>query len=298
LSETESGAGAEQFPTPAKDFSLFDKPLGTAKKTIEAAVDALSESPSKGYLVAVLACLTDTYRAVLVLNADKGEEHFAADSMTLVRSMLESYFSLLFWLQNPTEHSIWYWKSAWLDDRAEDRLDEELKRYEPGMQERIDARREGRGMLVRAANLSQAEICGAVTIEPWPSTPGKMIKRATKWRDESTRQQAKRLHDLLYPFMSRRAHPSWLGMGERYAYREAKKQKEKPPELLRVLDMHRSLAVFHTVLVATMIITELDVCLNSGQQEAIKNIWRTIIEFRQYAGAYYEARFEPLLGSL
>jgi hypothetical protein len=175
-------------------------------------------------------------------------------------------------------------------------LDEELERYDPGLRERIEARKVGRGILVRMAGLTQAELSGDKRIEAWPVTPGKMIRQVSRWASETERGQAQRLYDLLYPSLSRLAHPSFTATAMRWTYAEGK--KKNPTVWLRAVRMMEVNAVYYAWVVVTMTLTELVLHLNVGQMTQLKSLWNWLADFRPQTRAYYEARFAAILGAL
>jgi hypothetical protein len=213
--------------------------------------------------------------------------------------MLEAYYTLLFIIQKPVEHSRWHWQAALGELDKENQLDVELSAYEPALGERVEERKPMRGRLIQAAEVTEAQLCGAVPMPPaWPQTPGDQlnVKNPPEHWSNEARAEGTRLYNLLYRMLCAKAHPSWSAIGARVASREAQRVESPTPWQERVVGMNITEPVLHAWLVLAMAMTEVNAAvLRAAYRTQLRDLWDFLLTARPYYRAYYEPRFKALL---
>jgi hypothetical protein len=257
--------------------------------------------PSQYHVLAhaLLLWIGTSYEAAVQLVRVGLKSKFHSDAWTIVRSMLEAYYTLLFIIQKPVEHSKWHWQAALAELDKENQLDVELSAFEPELLERVEERKFARGQLIQAAEVSEAQLCGAVPMPPdWPQTPGSLlnVKNPDEHWTSQAREEGTRLYDLLYRMLCTKAHPSWSAIGARVASRKAQEVEAPTPWQERVVGMNITEPVMHAWLILAMAMTEVDAAvLRSAYRAQLRGLWDFLLTARPYYRDYYEPRFKTLL---
>lgn len=289
--------------TQEQDKKLFELDFGVIKDDLDSLFLAVENkierewpphlSTIKGSQTVFLLLMkvaTVTYKTIRYVCADKPKDlarklEYCTSVTPMIRSILDSLFTVIFLFEDLPHRCEWYHKSGWRE------LKEKLERYrsEYGGQSEWDKFFESFERLVEFTKtdweISPQEAEQLKSIEYWP-LPSQMVRSASS---EQNKEFLSYLLDWFYRELSQDAHLSWPGLAVRSIFHV------QGEEAQRALEKFKSDCVFITITLVIAIASEIEANLSFGLAERIRYLWGILCEYRGEALTLYEKRYEALL---
>jgi len=230
--------------------------------------------------------------------ADKPPEasrklRYSASVPPLVRTIVDSVFTIIFLLEDLPGRCAWYYKAGWREAKLElDRLTGEyghLSEWSAWLSQYsswVDAGRE-------TFQITADEAAYPSTIPPWPN-PGKMPNYGIgRGPLPPTRQFLCYLNDWFYRDLSQQSHLSAHGLMKRGGFLLLPESQGNDTE--RRLAKFRSDQAFTTIILLLALTSEIEAGIRFGLDHRFKYVWGILVGYSEVAKELYERRYSSLL---
>ncbi len=285
------------------DFDLVKQPLDNLltamiNKADRAWPTHLEKVPgTREIFFFTLNIVHNTYMTIRYICADIPKDparklEFAVSVPPLIRTILDSVFTIVFLGEDLPTRCEWYYKSGWHEIR------EELDRYQikyvalPGWSKFLKELSDFVDWTRKDWRITSAEAKDPTSIKWWPN-PGKMKQQTLS---KSTGDFLRYLNDWFYRKLSSDSHLSWPGLAKRgsqlaplldQSYLQHKEHLEK----------FKSDCIFTTITLILALLSEVEVQCRFGLHQKIRYIWGIVFQYWEEAKELYDMRYDAMLAS-
>lgn len=245
----------------------------------------------RDFVLGTVVVVTNNFKAATYLLANQPEDprrrsEFVLAAPPLVRTMLDSVFSVVFMLEDPASRSTWYGKSMWKE------LLEWCKRWEPiygtdpDWKEPFELAKEKMDFLARELGLDAADMADPRRIKYWPN-PGGMKREAAG----SNKELLTFLDDVFYGDLSALTHLSLDGLARQVRILMEPGEAERERQLSAV----RSALAWRVIAFALALVSEIEIDMSLGLYPRLHEQWIRLREAGLATRELYDKQYSVRL---
>lgn len=261
-------------------FKVVNEPLEEVTNTILNQIQREKKDKFHFLLHGLLTTSFQTYKAIGKLVAK--DPKFPAQAHILVRSLIDTLFTIVLLKQSPDENTRRYGMAGYRDMWLE--LERELRRYGDDSESKQyhDAKMRFLDDWANILKLTQDERTNPEkTIPYWPIPSQVLRKKMVSKKDLNF---LKEIYDWHYKSSSGMSHIAWAGMSAG-VYATVPEKHWHPGKF-------ESDAVYEAILFLLMILSEIEAVGKFGHLQKLRYVWKIIIEYFRGTAEYYETRYE------
>jgi hypothetical protein len=260
------------------DFSLIQKGWETLLAAMELKIEREFPAEHEASGARVVLYFTfkvarNAYKTVLYICADKPKDPFRLLSYSvscppIVRSLVDSLFTIVFILEDLDVRASWYHKSGWREHEERYFRYKEMYGSDPEWSQYLDELRRAQEAGKKIWGISTAEASNPKSIPYWP-IPSQMIPAA---KTPPTRDFFRYLQDWFYRELSQESHLSSPGLATRGSLLEA--AEKNMPDSEEHLQHCKSVQATMAFVLMVAICSELEQHFNFGLRDRLLVMWR------------------------
>jgi hypothetical protein len=264
-------------------FKVVNEPLEGVANAILNQIQREKKDKFHFLLHGLLTTSFQTYKATrkLVVKAPK----FPAQAHILVRSLIDTLFTIVLLTQDTDENTRKYGMAGWRDMWLE--LERELRRYgnDSESKQYRDAKKKFLDSWADILQLSQDERTNPEKNIPYWPIPSQVLRR--KIVSKADLKFLAEIYDWHYKSSSGMSHIAWAGMSAG-VYATVPEKHWHPGKF-------ESDAVYEAILFLLMILSEIEAICKFGHIQKLRYVWTIIMQYFRGAGEYYKTRYDTLL---
>ena len=244
-------------------------------------------------LLSMVKITENTYRSIRYLCADRPADvnrrmEFAVSVPPLARSILDSIFTIVFIMDDPSNRLEWYYKSGWREAKEEYERHQQAYGSDPDWEVDLASRKAFVDTMQREWNITNIEATDPKKIKWWPN-PGGMIRDSST--SEDRRDYLRYLNDWFYRTLSADSHLSWPGLARRASHFLDKNEKER----INRIQKYKSDCFVTTMVLVLALLSEIEYEFKFGRTGRLKEVWKTLGDSFLESKELYDIRYANLL---
>jgi hypothetical protein len=278
-------------PSFSVEFKLFNEPIQGIYRTIRDRLQKEEPDPQgfHSFLHTFLTTALETHKAVVRLIDQTESKQFSFQAMVLIRTMVDSLFTVLALKEDPAKYSRAFdlagYRATW------ERHQRETARYgnNPEWKDPLEEQQKFLDFRASRLQLSDHEKNNPQHFSRWP-TPGTMLKPRGGIQFPFSDQERKFLTDVdtwHYGDLSSYGHVQWGGMA--LSVYAADREVQWVPHMLE------SRVAIESLLFLLMLLSEVEAIKKYGTNQDLKYLWVLLGDVFSDAKEYYDMRYQELL---